>query len=113
MDSIATRAMRPPRTWRRWPGLATPPSIDTRFARPACLIRCRQKAVLWLDLASQVAAPTVKDNRALMYELGEVLEAIGEAARALTVFRELQAATGANRDVMTRVERLSRVQSGG
>ena len=48
-----------------------------------------------------------------MYELGEVLEAIGEAARALTVFRELQAATGANRDVMTRVERLSRVQSGG
>ena len=48
-----------------------------------------------------------------MYELGEVLEAVGETARALAVFRELQAATGAYRDVITRVERLSRVQSGG
>ena len=71
------------------------------------------KAVLWLELASQVPAPTVEDSRALMYELGEVLEAIGETARALSVFRELQSATGAYRDVMTRVERLSRVQSGG
>ena len=71
------------------------------------------KAVSWLELASQVPAPTVEDSRALMYELGEVLEAVGETARALAVFRELQAATGAYRDVMTRVERLSRVQSGG
>ena len=71
------------------------------------------KAVSWLELASQVPAPTVEDSRALMYELGEVLEAVGETARALAVFRELQADAGAYRDVGTRVDRLSRVQTGG
>ena len=71
------------------------------------------KAVSWLELASQVPAPTVEDSRALMYELGEVLEAVGETARALAVFRELQADAGAYRDVAKRVDRLSRVQTGG
>ena len=67
------------------------------------------KAVSWLELASQVPAPTVEDSRALMYELGEVLEAVGETARALATFRELQADAGAYRDVGKRVDRLSRV----
>ena len=71
------------------------------------------KAVSWLELASQVPAPTVEDSRALLYELGEVLEAVGETARALAVFRELQAEAGAYRDVAKRVDRLSRVQTGG
>ena len=71
------------------------------------------KAVSWLELASQVPAPTVEDSRALMYELGEVLEAVGETARALATFRELQADAGAYRDVGKRVDRLSRVQTGG
>ena len=71
------------------------------------------KAISWLELASQVPAPTVEDSRALMYELGEVLEAVGETGRALAVFRELQAEAGAYRDVGTRIDRLSRVQTGG
>ena len=71
------------------------------------------KAVSWLELASRVPAPTVEDSRALMYELGEVLEAVGETARALATFRELQADAGAYRDVGKRVDRLSRVQTGG
>ena len=71
------------------------------------------KAISWLELASQVPAPTVEDSRALMYELGEVMEAVGETGRALAVFRELQAEAGAYRDVGTRVDRLSRVQTGG
>ena len=71
------------------------------------------KAVSWLEMISQVPAPTVEDRRALMYELGEALEAVGETARALAVFRKLAAEAGAYRDVAKRVDRLVRVQAGG
>ena len=70
------------------------------------------QAVAWLEFASQIPAPTVEDGRALLYELGEALEAVGETVRALAIFLELQSEAGEYQDVAKRVERLSRVETG-
>ena len=49
----------------------------------------------------------------MLYDLGGTLEALGETARALAVFLELQADAGDYRDVYARADRLARVQTGG
>ncbi len=49
----------------------------------------------------------------MLYDLGDLLEATGETARALAVFMELDADTHPYRDVPARIERLSRVEAGG
>lgn len=70
-------------------------------------------AVEWLERAAEAPAPGVDEGRALLYELGSLLESIGETARALAVFLELQADAGEYKDVAARVDHLSRVQTGG
>ncbi len=70
-------------------------------------------AIEWMERAAEAHAPNEDDGRALLYDLGETLEAAGESARALAVFLELQADAGEYRDVSRRVDRLSRVQTGG
>ena len=93
-------------------------SSEYRFGAALLLGRMYQErgmgdqAVAWLEIASQMPAPTVEDGRALLYELGEALEALGETARALAVFLELQSDAGEYRDVGKRVERLSRLETG-
>ena len=72
-----------------------------------------QHAAEWLERASEAPAPSANEGRELLYELGAVLETLGETARALAVFMELQADAGDYRDVPARVERLARVQTGG
>ena len=70
-------------------------------------------AIEWLERAAEAPAPSANDARQLLYELGALLEATGETSRALAVFLELQADAGEYRDVAARVERLSKVQTGG
>ena len=70
-------------------------------------------AVEWLERAAEAPAPGVDEGRALLYELGSLLESIGETARALAVFLELQADAGEYQDVAAKVDHLSRVQTGG
>jgi tetratricopeptide (TPR) repeat protein len=70
------------------------------------------RAIEWLERAAEVPAPTAEDGRALLYDLGSLLEAAGESARALAVFLELQADAGEYRDVSARADRLARVQTG-
>jgi tetratricopeptide (TPR) repeat protein len=70
-------------------------------------------AAEWLERAAEAPAPTANDGRELLYDLGVVLETMGETARALAVFLELQTDAGDYRDVAARVERLARVQTGG
>jgi tetratricopeptide (TPR) repeat protein len=71
------------------------------------------QAVEWLERAAEAPAPSRDAGLALMYDLGTTLESMGETARALAVFMELQADAGEYRDVAARVDRLSRVQTGG
>ena len=70
-------------------------------------------AAEWFERAAEAPAPTVNEGRELLYDLGAVLETMGETARALAVFLELQTDAGDYRDVAARVERLARVQTGG
>jgi tetratricopeptide (TPR) repeat protein len=70
-------------------------------------------AIEWLERAAEAPAPGLEQGRALLYDLGVTLESAGEAARALAVLMELQADAGEYRDVSARVDRLSRVQTGG
>jgi len=70
-------------------------------------------AVEWLERAAEAPAPGETEGRELLYDLGCVLETAGETARALAVFLELQADAGDYRDVASRVDHLSRVQTGG
>ena len=69
--------------------------------------------VEWLERASQAPAPTPDDGYAVLFELADALERLGENARALAVLLELSAEAGAYRDVAERIERLSKVQTGG
>ncbi len=70
-------------------------------------------AVEWFERAAEAPAPNTDAGRALLYDLGVALEASGEVTRALAVFLELQADADRYRDVQARIDRLSRVQTGG
>jgi tetratricopeptide (TPR) repeat protein len=73
----------------------------------------RAGALEWFERAAEAPAPTLDAGRALLYDLGAVLEDLGDAARALAVFSEIEADTGGFRDVRARIERLGRVQVRG
>jgi tetratricopeptide (TPR) repeat protein len=70
-------------------------------------------AIEWLERAAEAPAPSEEDSRALLYDLGLMVEASGDTARALAVFLELQSEADDYRDVGERVERLARVETGG
>jgi tetratricopeptide (TPR) repeat protein len=90
-----------------------------RFEAALMLGRLYQKrnemarAAEWLERAAEAPAPSAGEGRELLYDLGAILESVGEVARALAVFLELQADAGEYRDVAARVERLARIQTGG
>jgi tetratricopeptide (TPR) repeat protein len=85
-----------------------------RFEAAALLGRLHMRrgeatsAIEWLERAAEEPAPTVQDGRALLYDLGVLLEGQGEHARALAVFLELQSDAGDFRDVPGRINRLAR-----
>ena len=70
-------------------------------------------AIEWLERAAEAPAPTPDAGFALLYDLAKVLETVGEHARALAVFVELEAESGGYRDVAGQIERLSKVQARG
>ena len=70
-----------------------------------------EKAVEWLERATQAPAPTSDDGHQALYELADGLEQVGEGARALAVLLELQADAGDYQDVDARISRLSKVQA--
>jgi tetratricopeptide (TPR) repeat protein len=72
-----------------------------------------EAAVEWFERAAEAPAPTLDAGRALLYDLGDSLERVGAAPRALAVFVELEADAPGYRDVAGRIERLSKVQARG
>ena len=70
-----------------------------------------QRGVEWLERAAEAPPPSAEDGHAVMYELADALERLGEHARALAVLLELHADAGDYRDVPTRIDRLSKVQA--
>lgn len=70
-------------------------------------------AIEWLEHAAEAPAPTPDAGRALLYDLAQALETVGEHARALAVFVELESESGGYRDVAGQIERLSKAQARG
>ncbi len=71
-----------------------------------------QAGVEWLERAAEAPAPAPDEGFAVLYELADVLERLGESARALAILMELEADAGSYRDVRTRIEHLTREQAG-
>ena len=70
-------------------------------------------AIEWLERAAEAPAPTPDAGFALLYDLAKSLEMVGQHARALAVFVELEAESGGYRDVAGQIDRLSKVQARG
>ena len=71
-----------------------------------------QAGVDWLERAAEAPAPTANEGFALLYDLADTLEQMGETARALAILMELETDASDYRDIRSRIERLSRVQAG-
>jgi tetratricopeptide (TPR) repeat protein len=71
-----------------------------------------QPGIDWLERAAEAPAPTANEGFALLYDLADTLERMGESARALAVLMELETDASDYRDIRSRIERLSRVQAG-
>jgi tetratricopeptide (TPR) repeat protein len=66
----------------------------------------------WLERAAEAPAPTANEGFALLYDLADALEQMGELARALAILMELETDSPDYRDIRPRIERLSRAQAG-
>ena len=71
------------------------------------------RAIEWFERAVEAPAPSPEEGRAVLYDLGDVLEAMGETSRALAVFLELAADAPDFRDVGRRVTNLSSAEMEG
>ncbi|MBA3270923.1 MAG: tetratricopeptide repeat protein [Acidobacteria bacterium] len=71
------------------------------------------RAIEWFERAAEAPAPTSDAARTLLYQLADTLEKVGERARALAVFGELESEPGGYRDVAGRIDRLSQVPAKG
>ena len=72
-----------------------------------------QGAVEWLERAADSPAVTQEEAFAVLYDLADALQRLGEPARALAILVDLDADAGVFRDVRTRIEQLVRSQAGG
>jgi len=90
----------------------------TRFRAAAELGRLHvgrgelQAGVEWLDRAAEAHPETRDEGLAVLYDLADALDRLGETARALALLVEIDADAGEYRDVRVRIEQLARAQTG-
>jgi tetratricopeptide (TPR) repeat protein len=70
-------------------------------------------AVSWYEQAAMAPVPDAAVKRAVLYDLAESLETLGEADRALGVLLDLLSQVEDYRDARARLDRLLRVDAGG
>ncbi|MGE0591448.1 MAG: tetratricopeptide repeat protein [Vicinamibacterales bacterium] len=70
-------------------------------------------AVEWFERAAEAPAPSGDEGSALLYELADALEQLGEHRRALAVFMELESVASGYLDVQERIAQLGAAQAGG
>ncbi len=91
----------------------------TRFAASAALAELHRsrgqvvEAVRWYEQAAMAPAPDAAVKHAVLYDLAESLEGIGEGSRALGVLLDLLSQVEDYRDARARVDRLLRIDAGG
>jgi hypothetical protein len=72
-----------------------------------------RRGVEWLERAVQAPVQIPEHALAVLYEMADALERMGEPARTLEVLLELEAGAGTYRDVRERIARLERTKAGG
>jgi tetratricopeptide (TPR) repeat protein len=70
-------------------------------------------AIEWFERAAEAPASSPDEGHRLLFELADLLELVGEVARALAICLELRTDAGAYEDVEQRIERLTKVQIPG
>ena len=73
----------------------------------------RSEGVGWLERAAQATTAVREQRLDVMYELADALERLGEHARALDVFADLDFDAASYRDVPKRMARLRRALEEG
>ena len=71
------------------------------------------RAIEWYERGAEAPPASPEDGARLLYDLGDLLETMGENARALAVFMEIEAGTPGFLDVSDRILRMSSGQVGG
>jgi len=71
-----------------------------------------QRGIEWLEQAADGPTATPEEGFAVLYELADALERLGEPTRALAILIDLDADAGSYRDVRERIELLARAQAG-
>jgi lipopolysaccharide biosynthesis regulator YciM len=71
-----------------------------------------KKGVEWLERAVQAPVQIPEHGMAVLYEMADALERMGESTRALQVLLELEANAGTYRDVRERIARLTQPDPG-
>jgi tetratricopeptide (TPR) repeat protein len=79
----------------------------TRLARLHAEQGDLRGSIGWLERAAEIPPPTPEEGQALLYELADGLERLGEPARALAVLVEIESAAPGFRDVAARRARLT------
>jgi tetratricopeptide (TPR) repeat protein len=72
-----------------------------------------RRAIEWFERAAEAPATDPEDGYALLYDLADVLDTVGEHVRALAVFLELAVDAPDFRDVRDRVTHLSNAETEG
>ncbi len=65
------------------------------------------RAAEWLERAAQEPAPVPEHGVSVVYDLAVLYERMGQVARAITLFAEIESESSAYRDVPARLARLS------
>ena len=71
------------------------------------------QAIECFERANEAPPTTPEEGQGLLYDLASALETAGELARSLAIFMELHTESGAYRDVVQRIDRLSKTQARG
>jgi tetratricopeptide (TPR) repeat protein len=72
-----------------------------------------REAARWFEVAAAAPVPDAAVTRAVLYDLAESLEAIGQTDRALGVLLDLLSQVEDYRDARVRLDRLLRAEAGG
>lgn len=73
----------------------------------------RQSAIEWFERAAEAPSPDHAAAQALLYDLADALESMGEHSRALAIFLELATEASSYKDVLTRIKRLTTRETRG
>lgn len=72
-----------------------------------------QAGIQWLERAARAPLQAPEHALAVLYDIADALERMGDTSRALVVLTDIESDAGAYRDVRERIDRITRARAGG